>query len=77
MPLYFFHVRHSPQDSDRDGIELSDINDAYDEATAATGELLREVHLRPGNDWSMSVSDEFETPLFEIRVAIATTAPGR
>jgi hypothetical protein len=70
MPLYFFHVRSAHQSINPDGIELPDIKAAWHEATTAAGELLKELdgNLKPGQEWCLSVADEFENPLFEIHI---------
>ena len=71
MPLYFFHVCHiHHQRFDVDGLDLPDVEAAWHEATTSTGELLKDLGggLRPGQDWSMQVADEFKNTLFEIRI---------
>jgi len=61
MPRYYFFVTHGPGAQPlNDGLELPDKDAAWVEATAACGELLRELdgRLVPGDEWSMQVKDE-------------------
>jgi hypothetical protein len=63
MPLYFFNFSQSPDPEPRrfknDGLELIDDAAAWEEATTACGEKLREIDgaLSPGDGWTMEVSD--------------------
>jgi hypothetical protein len=71
MPKYFFVVRQGDYVSHHsDGIELPDIGAVLMEATASTGELLRELThpIGAGTEWRMDVADEARKPLFSLRV---------
>src|ERR1700712_3575214 len=63
MPLYFFNFSRSsnpePRPFKNDGLELVDNDAAWEEATTACGEKLREIDgaLRPGDGWKMEVTD--------------------
>lgn len=67
MPLYFFNVtRDGKPASINDGLELVDDQDAWEEATTACGELIREIDgsLRPGSGWKMEVTDAQGKPIY-------------
>lgn len=70
MPRYHFNVYHDRAHHDSVGEELPDKHAAWIEATRATGEIIKDIggHLKPGQDWRMEVTDEFENPLWEIHV---------
>jgi hypothetical protein len=53
-----------------DGVDLPDIDAALMEATATTGELLRELALPivVGSEWRMEVAMEARRPLLSLRV---------
>jgi hypothetical protein len=63
MPLYFFNFSRSPIPEPRpfknQGLELADNAAAWEEATTACGEKLREMDgsLRPGGGWKMEVTN--------------------
>jgi hypothetical protein len=63
MPLYFFNFSRSPTPEPRPfknaGLELVDNAAAWEEATTACGEKLREMDgtLSPGEGWKMEVTD--------------------
>jgi hypothetical protein len=63
MPLYFFNFSRSPTPEPRpfknEGLELVDNAAAWEEATTACGEKLREIAgaLSPGEGWKMEVTD--------------------
>nr|WP_202966308.1 hypothetical protein [Treponema endosymbiont of Eucomonympha sp.] len=52
------------------GEELPDQDAAWVEATRTAGEMIKNLDgkLKPGRDWRMEVTDEFQNPLWEIRV---------
>ncbi|MGY3156584.1 DUF6894 family protein [Bradyrhizobium elkanii] len=68
MPRYYFHVHHGQTELDREGEELPDKHAAWREATVAAGHGL-DVKLRPQEDWSMEVVDEFQNPLYTLRIS--------
>jgi hypothetical protein len=63
MPLYFFNFSRAPKPETspfrNEGLELVDNDAAWEEATTACGEKLREMDgaLRPGDGWKMEVTD--------------------
>jgi hypothetical protein len=73
MPLYFFNFSRSPNPGPRpfknDGLELADNDAAWEEATTACGEKLREMDgsLRPGDGWKMEVTDAGGKALFSLK----------
>lgn len=70
MPRYHFHIVHDKFHRDHDGMELPDKNAAWEEATKATGEIIKDIDgsLIPGHDWRMEITDEFANPIWEIHV---------
>jgi hypothetical protein len=73
MPLYFFNFS-SPLTSKarpfkNEGLELDDHAAAWEEATTACGEKLRELDgsLRPGDGWKMEVTDANGKAIFALR----------
>jgi hypothetical protein len=70
MPRYFFNIFHDHTHIDSVGEELPDKHAAWAEATRAAGAIIRDIDgkLRPGHDWRMEVTDEFQNPLWELHV---------
>jgi hypothetical protein len=70
MPRYYFNIFHEHAHNDYEGEELPDKNAAWEEATRATGEIIKDLDgkLKPGHDWRMQVTDEFKNPIWEIHV---------
>jgi hypothetical protein len=60
MPQYFFRITLGEGASRlaRDGIELANDKAAWEEATTACGEMLRDLDgaLKPGSEWRMEVT---------------------
>ena len=73
MPLYFFNFSRSPKPEScpfkNDGLELVDNDAAWEEATTACGEKLREIDggLRPGDGWKMEVTDAGGKAIFALK----------
>jgi hypothetical protein len=73
MPLYFFNFSRAPTREPRpfknEGLELVDDDAAWEEATTACGEKLREMDgsLRPGDGWNMEVTDVGGKAIFALR----------
>jgi hypothetical protein len=73
MPLYFFNfVRDSVPEArpfKNEGLELVDNYAAWEEATLACGEKLREMDgsLRPGDGWTMEVTDASGKAVFVLK----------
>jgi hypothetical protein len=78
MPLYFFNFSRVPTPEPRpfknEGLELVDDAAAWEEATTACGEKLREMDgsFRPGHGWKMEVTDAGGKAIFALRF---TTEP--
>jgi hypothetical protein len=55
---------------DQEGEELPDKHAAWKEATVTAGQMLASIdgRLRPGHDWRMEVTDEFQNPLFVLNI---------
>lgn len=61
MPLYFFIVTQGDNSSlDEEGLEFTDLDAAWEEATKAGGQWLRDLDgsLKVGDLWSIQVLDE-------------------
>ncbi len=73
MPLYFFNFSlgstSQPRPFKNEGLELVDNAAAWEEATTACGEKLREIDgsLRPGDGWKMEVTDADGKAIFALR----------
>jgi hypothetical protein len=73
MPLYFFNFSRGPTSDPRpfknEGLELISNDAAWEEATTACGEKLREMDgsLRPGDGWKMEVTDADGKAIFALR----------
>ena len=73
MPLYHFetlkngHVFWSEQP-----LEMADMNEAWEEATIAAGQAIRDIDgsLTPGTQWSIVVEDVFKNMLRTLEVKI-------
>ena len=68
MALYFFNFS-SGLPFENEGVELHDNDAAWEEATIACGERLREMDgsLRPGDGWKMEVTDADGNAIFALR----------
>ena len=75
---YFFHITHNePRVDDIEGVELTGEKAAWDEATKACGEMIRDIDgsLHMGSDWKMDVDDE-DGPLFTVHFGAESRRPG-
>jgi hypothetical protein len=70
MPRYFFHITHERRDIDQEGEELPDKHAAWKEATVTAGQILQGLDgkLKPGHDWRMEVTDEFQQTLYVLHI---------
>ncbi|MBJ7402964.1 MAG: hypothetical protein JHD07_06535 [Bradyrhizobium sp.] len=70
MPRYFFHVTHERREIDQEGEELPDKHAAWKEATVTAGQILQGLDgkLKPGHDWRMEVTDEFQQTLYVLHI---------
>jgi uncharacterized protein DUF6894 len=75
MPRYFFNVHHLQPGADDSGEELADDEAAWREATLVAGELFKDIDggFRPGQEWSLEVTDEQWCPLYLITIKSKTT----
>jgi hypothetical protein len=71
MARYFFNVLSERSGPDWVGEELPDNEAAWKEATVIAGEVFKDIDgkFRPGQDWSLEVTDERRNPLYLIRVS--------
>jgi hypothetical protein len=69
MPRYFFCINHDVDSSNDDGLEFPDDTAAWNAATRAAGEMLRDMNFRPGDHWQMEVKDDRERMLFQILIS--------
>jgi hypothetical protein len=71
MARYFFNIHHQGSDSDMVGEELANDETAWLEATRMAGELFKDIDgkFKPGDEWSLEVTDERRNPLYFIRVS--------
>jgi hypothetical protein len=73
MPLYFFNFSRGPKPETTpfksEVLELADNVAAWEEATTACGEKLREIDgsLRPGDGWTMEVTDASGKAIYALR----------
>jgi hypothetical protein len=71
MATYFFNVHPNGSGPDMEGEELPNDEAAWREATIIAGELFKDIDgkFRPGQDWSLGVTNERRNPLFFIRIS--------
>ncbi len=78
MPRYYFNTFHSDREfQDTEGMDHASQNDAWEEATTACGEMMRDLDgdLKPGEEWRMEVLNEQGEVVFVLRFS-AETGPG-
>lgn len=74
MPIYHFEVKRSGKTIlDHRGETFDNIDEAWEEATAKAGKLVRELdgQLVAGTGCSLAVQDEFYNTIRTINVSIA------
>jgi hypothetical protein len=71
MARYFFTIHNEGGAYDTEGEDLPNDEAAWREATLMAGELFKDIDgkFRPGQDWSLEVTDERRNPLYFIRVS--------
>lgn len=72
MPLYFFQItKNGKTVRPEESLELSDMKAAWEEATTACGEMIKELDgsLEAGTDWNIEIQDEFRNKLRELTVS--------
>jgi hypothetical protein len=61
MPLYYFVIKRDRKASvaDPSGLELTDMDAAWEEATKTAGEMIRDLDgkFKPGSEWSIEIQD--------------------
>lgn len=69
MPTYFFNVRHGSLAIDHEGTDLPDDSAAWQQATTACGEMIRDLDgaLKAGPEWRMEVLDEKREVIYSLR----------
>jgi hypothetical protein len=73
MPLYHFKVRRSGKTYNNDeGIVFDSLDGAWEEATIAAGEMLKDLDgkLVPGTGCSIEVQDEFFNPIRLLEISV-------
>lgn len=70
MPRYFFNVHNGDPSIDDMGEELPDDEMAWRTATVFTADMLKDIEgkFRPGQEWSLEVTDEELKPLYFISI---------
>jgi hypothetical protein len=61
MPRFYFHVRDGKEIIDDEGLELSGLDEAREQAVIGAGEAIRDLGKRfwnSGEEWHMDVTDE-------------------
>jgi hypothetical protein len=70
MARYFFNISQGelPRQAD-EGMELADDEAAWEEATAACGEMIKELDgkLKAGPEWRMEVTNESGAVVYRLR----------
>lgn len=69
MPRYHFHVKDGQYLADPEGVELSDLAAAREQAVSAYGEILRDsgrVFWDQKDTWHMYVTDDANQLLFTL-----------
>ena len=70
MQRYFFNVHDVESSVDTEGEELPDDEAAWKHATIFAGGLFKDIdgRFRPGQQWSIEVTDEARRPIFFISI---------
>ena len=68
MPKFFFNVHDMNPIIDTEREELPDAEAAWREATKLAGAIFHDMDgkFRPGQEWSLEVTDEARRPLYYI-----------
>jgi hypothetical protein len=75
MPRYYFNAyRNDREFPDTEGTELATQHDAWEEATEACGEMMRDLDgdLKPGDEWRMEVLTEKQAVVFILKFSAET-----
>jgi hypothetical protein len=71
MARYYFPIQHnSVEYPDVEGSDLPDDKTAWNHATKACGEIIRDMDgkMQPNTQWAMEVRGEAQLPIFTIAV---------
>lgn len=72
MSLYYFVIQrdHKTPTANLPGLELTDMDAAWEEATKTAGEMIRDLDgsLPPGSEWSIQIRDASRKLLRTIRL---------
>jgi hypothetical protein len=71
MARYFFNIHNGTSAPDVVGEELPNKEAAWQEATLVAGELFKDIDgkFRPGQKWSLEVTDEHRQSIYFIHVS--------
>ena len=71
MPRYFFNVHSLNPTTDDEGDDFPNDKAAWSEATKFAGALLNDIDgkFRPGQEWSLEVTDEARKPIYFISIS--------
>jgi hypothetical protein len=71
MARYFFNIRTGESVPDQVGEELPNDEAAWKEATMIAGEVFKDINgkFKPGQEWSIEVTDERRNPVYLIKVS--------
>jgi hypothetical protein len=67
---YYFNISGSHPSTDKEGQELPNDDAAWKEATTTAGEIFKDIDgtFRPGQEWSLEVTDDQRKPLYTIHI---------
>jgi hypothetical protein len=70
MPQYFIKAGYLGHPGNAESIELKDDHAAWEEATVACAEILKDMdgQLMKSGEWRMEVFDAFRKPLYTLRL---------
>lgn len=70
MPTYFFNVMNVAPGPDQVGEVLENDEAAWKEATVTANAILSDLDgkFRPGQEWSLQVTDDAGKPLYDINI---------
>ena len=79
MPRYYFNVLNSNPSLDDLGEDLPDKEAAWRQATITAGEIFKAIDgsLRPGQEWTLEVTDEARRPADIIHIEAKQMTPPR
>jgi hypothetical protein len=74
MPRYFFHIHNGTDTWDVEGVELSGLAEARNEAITSAGEMIRHRGsvVWSGVEWRMQVTDETGRTVFTLHFSASS-----